>query len=602
MSQSDRSKPHKGQFRHAAGRAWLGPVCATLLAAFGAMGMSGCPTTEGPGTEQAQEGGKADEGETKPARATREIDLFAFGQVLGQLEPCGCTTEPLGGLQYAFGYIEAESKPDARLILEPGSFLFPDPAHPEAPRDEAGWVQAEKKADTLQAAFARLGDDLVSGLGPTDYARPEPANPHESLTRWKMPRVLANLSDAGRKAAGDVVDHKVVPLGENMSALVTAVVEPASILKDSGFPETSDAMDAARAALAKGKDAQLSIIMASGSRAFAESLAKGLDVDIVLMGGHLEGAERGRTGTSYARVSGTWLIEPGDRTQTLTHLRLVLDAKDSAGALGGEWTIVESVDKRKQALALLDSTLADMKKDPSADKAFVAKKQRERDELAAALESDELPDAPAVATFSQVPITCRGKSDEATLASMREYTAWVAKENKKRFTGVEAPPVEKGEAAYVGVEACADCHDEAVEFWKGTHHANAYETLERDNKQFDLTCVGCHVTGFREPGGSEVVELKGLDDVQCEQCHGPGSQHADDPDTDNIQREAPVTVCLGCHTEEHSDTFEYKAYLRDIVGKGHGEDARKKLGDGPTGHDLRQAGLAKAGGGCPKSM
>ena len=30
------------------------------------------------------------------------------------------------------------------------------------------------------------------------------------------------------------------------------------------------------------------------------------------------------------------------------------------------------------------------------------------------------------------------------------------------------------------------------------------------NKQFDLSCVGCHLTGFRLPGGSEVVENAGL--------------------------------------------------------------------------------------------
>ena len=49
-----------------------------------------------------------------------------------------------------------------------------------------------------------------------------------------------------------------------------------------------------------------------------------------------------------------------------------------------------------------------------------------------------------------------------------------------------------------------------------------------------------------------------------------------------------------CHTHEHSDTFAYEAYLRDIVGKGHGEELRKKLGDGPTGHALRTAALDKA--------
>jgi hypothetical protein len=35
--------------------------------------------------------------------------------------------------------------------------------------------------------------------------------------------------------------------------------------------------------------------------------------------------------------------------------------------------------------------------------------------------------------------------------------------------------------------------------------------------------------------------------------------------------------------------------LRDILGKGHGEKARAQLGNGPTGHELRQKALAAAG-------
>src|SRR5690606_14621323 len=79
--------------------------------------------------------------------ARHEIDLFAFGRQLGTIAPCGCTTEPLGGLQFAFGYIEKVSEPGSRLILEPGSFLFPDPEGPEAPIDEAAWVQANQRAE-----------------------------------------------------------------------------------------------------------------------------------------------------------------------------------------------------------------------------------------------------------------------------------------------------------------------------------------------------------------------------------------------------------------------------------------------------------------------
>ena len=43
---------------------------------------------------------------------------------------------------------------------------------------------------------------------------------------------------------------------------------------------------------------------------------------------------------------------------------------------------------------------------------------------------------------------------------------------------------------------------------------------------------------------------------------------------------------------EHSDTFAFAPYLRDILGPGHGRSAAAKLGSGPTGHaELRSAAL-----------
>jgi hypothetical protein len=54
------------------------------------------------------------------------------------------------------------------------------------------------------------------------------------------------------------------------------------------------------------------------------------------------------------------------------------------------------------------------------------------------------------------------------------------------------------------------------------------------------------------------------------------------------------STCQRCHNLKHSDTFQYQAYLRDIVGPGHGVKLREKLGKGPTGHELRSAAMAKA--------
>ena len=85
--------------------------------------------------------------------------------------------------------------------------------------------------------------------------------------------------------------------------------------------------------------------------------------------------------------------------------------------------------------------------------------------------------------------------------------------------------------------------------------------------------------------------------MQCESCHGPASLHVaakglEEPTS--VHRLVPESTCTQCHNPHHSDTFQYQAYLRDILGPGHGGEARKKLGDGPGGHALRAAALAKA--------
>ncbi|MFY0536300.1 hypothetical protein [Nannocystis pusilla] len=63
-----------------------------------------------------------------PPRLT--LDLVAFARVMGAVAPCGCTTEPLGGLQYVFGYLGHDIDPQRRLVVEPGGLLIPDPKGP----------------------------------------------------------------------------------------------------------------------------------------------------------------------------------------------------------------------------------------------------------------------------------------------------------------------------------------------------------------------------------------------------------------------------------------------------------------------------------------
>jgi hypothetical protein len=551
---------------------------------------------------QNADGGDAPAAKEAAQQARIEIDVYAFGRQLGAIAPCGCTTEPLGGLQYGFGYLESSSAPQHRLVLEPGSFLFPDPAGPEAPADEAAWAQAQRRASLLSARFGELGNDLVSGLGPTDLSSEHGA---AGLGKWPMPRVLANLDDSERKKVEGVTAHRIVDLGHELEAGVTAIVDPALAREVEGFPSASDPVTAAKAQVEsmRASGVHLVAVMVHGPRQLAEQVAREVPgIDIIVVGGVLVGADRSRLGSAVQRVGDTFLVEPGDQAQTIAHLTLSLDAKALTKGFpsADTWTVVPPRGQREEELARIEARLEKFRADPSADPAFIARLERERDELARGLESDDAPEGAAAAVFEQVKVTCHLTADATAKKSLGDYDAWVATENEKRFAGVKAPTPAKGQPGYVGIEECDMCHDEQVAMWKTTVHAGAYETLVRANKQFDLSCVGCHVTGFRAPGGSEVVENEGLRDVQCEQCHGPGARHVDDPETVKLPAQTAVDVCLECHTAEHSDTFDYDAYLRDVLGAGHGADARAKLGKGPTGKELREAGLQKAGGACKK--
>ena len=123
------------------------------------------------------------------------------------------------------------------------------------------------------------------------------------------------------------------------------------------------------------------------------------------------------------------------------------------------------------------------------------------------------------------------------------------------------------------------------ELWFEIPHRRAYRTIEDVSKNFNLSCVGCHVTGYRQPGGSEVVQNEGLRDVQCESCHGPGSAHVNA--RPGAARRATITLrvpaefcATQCHTPEHSDHFDYARYLPRVLGPGHGRPLDAGVVDG----------------------
>lgn len=92
---------------------------------------------------------------------------------------------------------------------------------------------------------------------------------------------------------------------------------------------------------------------------------------------------------------------------------------------------------------------------------------------------------------------------------------------------------------FVGSEKCSECHTSAFEVWKNTPHAHATDSIMNPPgrgqvpRHFDPECLSCHVTGWNPQGfypytsGYESLEKTAhLVANGCENCHGPGAQHA----------------------------------------------------------------------------
>ena len=96
-----------------------------------------------------------------------------------------------------------------------------------------------------------------------------------------------------------------------------------------------------------------------------------------------------------------------------------------------------------------------------------------------------------------------------------------------------------------------------------------HDAWPEDNKQIPTshTCDGCHFTGYMS------TQIRVEPAIHCENCHGPGSKHLDNPVKDNIYmatRHDPIRsmeVCLQCHmrnVDKRLDTFPIEDLYNNV--------------------------------------
>jgi hypothetical protein len=510
--------------------------------------------------------------------------VFAVAEVRGQVGPCGCTSDPLGDISRTSQLVAQARAAGPVLFVDAGSLLYS-----RAPIPPALATQEELKASLLAETYQQVLKVDALGLGPADL----PAG----LDHLRLPRLAANASDIAQVAP------KLIEIG-GAKVGVFGVIGEGSV---TGITVT-DPVAAGKQAVSqlRGQGAQVVIGLIQGqNRAAAGKLVReigGIDLAIAGLGAFAPEPEQVEIEPQH--IGDGWMIVPVNRGQIVARLDVTVRGPGPLADAVGPAAATPKLAALDKQLAALDADLARFAADASADPAFVTQKKQERAQLAA--QRDRLQAHPLVVpahgsyfTLEQVRINKTLACDTKVQDAVSRYYAQTGDANVKAAAHQAVPSPAKGQASYTGTQSCADCHDDAVTFWARTVHATAWKTLEDRGQQFDLDCIGCHVTGWQKPGGSNLAHNDKLRDVQCETCHGPGSIHIA---KGGLEKPAAVVLapaadlCASqCHTKEHSDTFQLEAYMRDVLGPGHGEARRKQLGDGPTGAQLRKAALDKAG-------
>lgn len=497
------------------------------------------------GCMRNQEPARPTEAPAAPRADAPGAVLFLSADTRGYLGPCGCSENMRGGIdRAAFQVLEARKGPLPVLYVDGGDALFGEPS-----LKPAQVPQEERKARALAEAMKRMGL-AVRAPGELDDVRG---------AEFRQGLGLPEL------AAGQV---RLLPAGPRKLGVVSA-------------RDAAQLREASARARSEGADFVVALFHDTLEAAQTAAAQEGLAADLVLAT---------HTASEFSGEENKLVRAAVPVAALQSKGRSLLRVDLSYGPEEGRFTLQKTREDTEREVAMLDARLALLDKElnaPGIAPELKPLKQRKREELAARKQA--LLTAPVAAPAGVNGFALRFLPLEASLPSHPEARALITAYDKDvgqmnlawaKAHGQDCPVPAAGEAAFVGNAACAECHEEAFPLWEKSKHAHAWETLEAAGKQFHLNCVGCHVTGYEQPGGvCRLDKVAGREDVGCESCHGPGSLHAEAPERDNIVATPGEDVCVTCHNLENSPHFDFATYLPRIVGPGHGEplaaDAKK---------------------------
>ena len=480
----------------------------------------------------------------------RPVVLAYLSGLYGNLEPCGCTSNPLGGLDRIAAHI-AELQKSYRLALVVVGNTFYDPQKGPAHLLE----QAEQRADTIAAWLQKL-KPLAIAAGPNDLSESHRARVLELAKRYQLPLLQGPYeTPSGRLADSSL--HQIGPLTLSFIGASGSVEAEAE-----SYSTAARKMWRARADVVVGLTGLLGKKVAG--------LARGIKGVTVILG-TTEGENQDPL------VEGGSLVALGkSKGQYLGLIRFYPKKDPRYPQRAYEWVFNDENRKKKKSLGDRMEAMKARIKSMEPGLAREARAQR-----LAKLEAElkgMVPQTPqgSFMTWSAHPMDKSLTPPGWAKAMLASYNRSLCASSLAATADRECEAAPDPKNHYVGTERCAACHPDDLKVHQQTKHATAWKTLTDAGKECDLGCIGCHSVGFEKPGGyCRLEDAEKNKNVGCENCHGPGGGHAKSPfkkeDWGSLFVAKPgEAICVECHNKEHSDLFDFKAYLPRVLGPGHG--------------------------------
>src|SRR5262245_20598953 len=439
-----------------------------------------------------------------PARHAR---LAVTGQTFGYLEPCGCKVNQAGGVAKRARLIaNLRSRTPGLIVLDAGS-SFSDPAKIPVLDDFA----TAEQVLFLRTVESMGYDALAPGF--TEVTR-GPIAATSLRDASGLPYVCANLTRDGRPLAAPA---RIVGRAGFATRIVGVYEPPMPFQRASALDaaldslEMTDPVAAVKRAVRGASASELVVVLGEVSYRTARAIARDCpEVDLIVTGPpRIRGELTPRGGFSSLTpesgfLSNTYVLYTDFGEYGVESLDLGLSAEGRV------------VCAHLDAIDLGE----DVREDPNV--------RAQLDRFYASAARSQLASAAVEVPFSDDPARAAG--------------------------------------GYVGRQACVTCHAQETAQWETTAHAHAFKTLLDVHRHYQPRCVACHVVGLGTAGGYSITApSRGLADVQCESCHGPGAAHVRDPRRGTIAGPFPDLVFLACPPPEHSEAFVYADRLPRVA-------------------------------------